>query len=679
MAAERLSGKLKVFISYSRQNLAFVDRLQAALAERDIDAAVDRSEIAKGEEWWKRIEQLITEADTVLFVLSLASIASPVCQDEVDFAEKLRKRFVPIVAEDIAGHKVPDALARLNYVFFIANPTAGASGDFDLAIDDLVQALETDISWIREHTRIGALAHRWQGHGQHGGRDLLLRGAELDAGERWIASRPTKAPDPSDAHRAFLGASRRAATRRQRWIAGISAVAAVVAASLAGLAWQQRQVAVGETDRAVAATKVAEAQTLVATVARDDAQKLASSWLADAASKLTADPLGGDEGTAMLLALEALPDRAANIERPLVGSAELQLDRALRFTREQAVLAGHAQRVGSADWRGDGSAIVTSSSDGIARVWSLGSAGWRETAQFKGWSGGVNSVSWRADGGAIVTAGADYRARVWVPEGAHWREEAQLDGQHFGTVTSASWRSDGQGIVTASNDGTARVWVPEGIKWHAVAILKGEAFGVNSAAWRPDGQALVITSGNSARVWQIDGTNWREQAALQGHGGSVHSASWRRDGRAIVTASTDGTARVWVYDGAGWTESARLQGNGEVVSAAWRSDGDAILTASTDGTARVWLPDRAGWREAIRLVGHRDRILSAAWRGDGAAVVTASADGTVRVWLPDGAGWRDEKPFNDGGDTTTAAWRPDGGAIVSARSDGTASGRRQSR
>src|SRR5262245_36868445 len=101
MAVERQSRKLKVFISYSRQNLAFVDRLQTALQERVIDAAVDRSEMVGGEDWWKRIEELITEADTIVFVLSPASVRSKHCQDEVDFAEKLRKRFVPIVAEDL--------------------------------------------------------------------------------------------------------------------------------------------------------------------------------------------------------------------------------------------------------------------------------------------------------------------------------------------------------------------------------------------------------------------------------------------------------------------------------------------------------------------------------------------------------------------------------------------------
>ena len=39
------------------------------------------------------------------------------------------------------------ALARLNYIFFIPNPTTSATGDFDEAVGDLVRALETNITW----------------------------------------------------------------------------------------------------------------------------------------------------------------------------------------------------------------------------------------------------------------------------------------------------------------------------------------------------------------------------------------------------------------------------------------------------------------------------------------------------------------------------------------------------
>jgi hypothetical protein len=51
--------KAKVFISYSRKDMSFADRLDAALKARGFEPLIDRSEIYAFEEWWKRIEALI--------------------------------------------------------------------------------------------------------------------------------------------------------------------------------------------------------------------------------------------------------------------------------------------------------------------------------------------------------------------------------------------------------------------------------------------------------------------------------------------------------------------------------------------------------------------------------------------------------------------------------------------
>lgn len=82
--------KQTAFISYSRKDIDFVNRLQDGLKACGIDAHVDRKDIEKGEEWWARIKQLIAEADSVIFVLSPDFAVSPICQNEVDFAEGLK-------------------------------------------------------------------------------------------------------------------------------------------------------------------------------------------------------------------------------------------------------------------------------------------------------------------------------------------------------------------------------------------------------------------------------------------------------------------------------------------------------------------------------------------------------------------------------------------------------------
>ena len=51
--------KAKVFISYSRRDMAFVDGLDEALKARGFEPLIDRSEIYAFEDWWKRLQALI--------------------------------------------------------------------------------------------------------------------------------------------------------------------------------------------------------------------------------------------------------------------------------------------------------------------------------------------------------------------------------------------------------------------------------------------------------------------------------------------------------------------------------------------------------------------------------------------------------------------------------------------
>ena len=50
-------SKAKCLISCSRKDIAFVDRLEAALKARGFDPLIDRAEIYAFEEWWKRMRR----------------------------------------------------------------------------------------------------------------------------------------------------------------------------------------------------------------------------------------------------------------------------------------------------------------------------------------------------------------------------------------------------------------------------------------------------------------------------------------------------------------------------------------------------------------------------------------------------------------------------------------------
>src|SRR6516164_2474586 len=221
---ERESGrqpKAKVFISYSRKDITFADRLDAALKQRGFEPLIDRTDIYAFEEWWKRVEELIARADTVIFVLSPDAVRpDSVAMREVGFAASLNKRFAPIVFRPVADKEVPEALAKLNFIFF------DDATRFEQSAGQLAEALNTDIAWIRQHTDFGEQARRWaQAKGAAG---LLLRSPVLEEAERWIASRPPGAPAATEKTQAFIRQSRQGATRRRNVLTGSLAAGLVL-------------------------------------------------------------------------------------------------------------------------------------------------------------------------------------------------------------------------------------------------------------------------------------------------------------------------------------------------------------------------------------------------------------------------------------------------------------------
>jgi TIR domain len=153
MAEDRM---VRVFVGYSRSDLEFADRLIRGLASSQIEVVYDRADIAPGEDWTARLERLILESDTVILVISPASINSPQWEWEVETAIAFGKRLIPIVYKGVEDEsRIPSSLRRLNFIFF-DDPSS-----FDRALENLIIALRTDLDWIREHTRLLERANRW--------------------------------------------------------------------------------------------------------------------------------------------------------------------------------------------------------------------------------------------------------------------------------------------------------------------------------------------------------------------------------------------------------------------------------------------------------------------------------------------------------------------------------------
>ncbi|WP_298854811.1 cation:proton antiporter [uncultured Ruegeria sp.] len=195
-------GRIKVFISYSRDNKEEMEDFKIFLESQRFEVIYDSRNIPFGEEWKKELRYLIEQADVVIWLISPPSIKSYWCNWELRQIEELKKKLVPIFIEDVPLNLVPKEVR--------ARQIMPGSGCFNLESRDhkisLAQLLASDYDWIKYHTRLGDRARVWDDADRSA--DRLLTEAELQEAEEWYAQRPHAAPEPTPVIDDFIQSSR---------------------------------------------------------------------------------------------------------------------------------------------------------------------------------------------------------------------------------------------------------------------------------------------------------------------------------------------------------------------------------------------------------------------------------------------------------------------------------------
>ena len=471
-----MADATRVFLSYSRRDRAYVDALQRGLEARGFEILRDVDDILPAEEWRRRLEQLITGADGIAFVLTPASVASEVCAWEVARAVGLGKRLVPVLAVDLDPATVPAELAERNWLR-LEDP----EGD---DLDALARALETDVAWVREHTRLVELAVAWQQGAA--GADALLRGRPLRAAEEWLAARRDGAPQVPQVLYSYLAEGRRRASRVRAGLLAGAVVVAVGALALAGLAEVNRRRAVSAQETAESATREAQRQETQALVSLSDAQRAAGETPAALASALQAAAIVVEDG--------------ADVERALYESlwaprltARTQLDEVGDLRADARGVTVHGE-----DWQlaFDPGLVARSERPPGAPPRDEGPVTCGDREVRAGWYGSASLVSRHADPRqeegirvAGYVANLDYASRLTQHVAfAPGCETLLRSGAH----NLAPWQQPT--LITASVD----VYGGE-----VLARLGGHADPVGALAAGPAGRWYTLDAGGALRAWDL--------------------------------------------------------------------------------------------------------------------------------------------------------------------------------
>ena len=613
------SPKRSVFISYSRKDTEFVRKLNESLDSSEIDAWVDWEGIPPSSEWMDEISRAIEGADAFLFVISPDSLASKVCRDELELGIKYNKKLIPILHRDPqTGTVMHDKLSSHNWVYI------REQDNYDLGISRVLESINVDLDWVRQHTRLLQRATEWGRKNRNN--SFLLQGADIEDAERWMieaSTQPDREVVPLQAE--YIATSRKAATKRQRNVLiGIS-LALAVSVVLGVFAFFQRNIAVEQEKIAKQQEQIAKKNeatakenemaraTQQAIAEANEARAVQSETIAkaqrSAAEARIYQNQAGELDLSTLLAIDSWQRSPSFI-------AEDILRRNTSLIPVPLSQMSHKNKVWNIQLDPDSENFVTASADGTACVWNFEDGQQRFCVQHEGI---INDALFSRDGQFLITGDEKGNLRIWEASTGKLHKEFAFGTRLWDLNTSP----DGMWLSIARDDNIVSLFDLTDLEEAPYNIKRSSK--IFTTAFSPDSAWLAVGESNGdVIIWNIP-----RKFFLKGphHLDEVYVVAFSSDGQWLASGGADSTVRV--AQALTGDEKQVLHHGDWVEDIAFSPDGSWFAVASDDN--RVWVWETATGKEKLRLR-HDNFVLEVKVSADGRWIAATGRDQSVRIW-----------------------------------------------
>jgi WD40 repeat protein len=720
-----------LLISYSRVDKDFVRNLYetltitAGIPEENI--WIDWDDIPPAADWMDEITRAIGAADAFVFVISPDSLNSKVCAQEIGIAVENNKKLIPIVFRDPQEtDPLPEKISSTNWIFMRQDD------DPEEALALLLEAVNTDLDWVREHTRILKRALEWDQQGQD--KSFLLRGVDLDTAEGWQANAVEgKDPQPTPLQTMYIQSSRQDAKRRRRNLligVSIALVVSIVLGITALFQWQDAQ------DQAeINLVRQLSAQ---ATSKMDERLDLASLLSLEALRlserRNTVTDISRAEVEGSLLSVithkpalkgflhghsAQIVDVDIHVEAGLIATASL--DGTVRLIDAHTLhllfkFEIEADELFAAAISPDGKQLATGSASGVITLWDA-ATGLQIAELADAHDSQIIKIAYAPKGNSLISADAGgqviefdlatldiYRivynsdsngSFAFDPSGSTLAIGTQdgyidlfnmTDGENIQSIDSGVddainavvFTDAGQSLVSGGVGGIVELWDVE----TGAALDSFEYPGViaiNSLDFDPHSGFLAVGSDNRNVLLVALGENGNEFSAevhlLSAHVGEIFDIDFSDDGKFLISGGVDQTAILWDtvegFKGRGSDiETVYSHHESDVNKVAFNHDGTLLASASDD--ALIYIQDVTGDDVGRReLSDHNGRVLDVVFDPRGEILASSDSEGDIILWQAE-TGQKIGERLKHGSEVAwlPLAFSPDGKLLASGSVDG---------